>query len=334
MDKEVSAFVAEIKKGAPRPLYLLFGEEPYYIDKISQFIAENVLTEEERAFNQMVVYGKDSSIDDVISHAKRYPMMAERQVLILKEAQHLHRTIDQLLPYTLNPQPTTVLVICYKYLKLDKRKKLFKAIQENGRIFESKKIYEEKVGPWIGKLVAEKNYRISPKSCALLVESLGNDLGRIENELDKLIQFVPQGSEIGLDLIEKHIGISKDFNNFALKEALGERDVKKAARIIEYFAQNPKDNPFMVTISQLNTFYGQLLQYHGLNDHSKSNVAKILGVHPYFVKDYVVAAKNYPMKRVSGIIASLRRLDLKSKGVGANKMSQADLLKELLTELV
>src|SRR5690606_14747202 len=334
MAKEINALVAEIKKGNPKPLYLLFGEEPYFIDKMCQFIADNVLLEEERAFNQMVVYGKDSSIDEVVAHAKRYPMMAERQVLIIKEAQHLNKTIDQLLPYALKPQPSTVLVICYKHLKLDKRKKIYKAFLDNGRTFESKKIYENRLAPWIGKLVADKNYRISPKACALLVESLGVDLGRIENELDKLFQFVPAGSEITLDLIEKHIGISKEFNNFALKEAVGERDVKKAARIIEYFAQNPEDNPVMLTISLLGTFYRQLLQYHGLNDHSKSNVVKALGVNPYFVDDLVVAARNIPMKKVSGIIASLRRLDLKSKGVGANKMTHSDLLKELLTELI
>src|SRR5690606_32229043 len=276
----------------------------YFIDKMCQVIADHVLLEEERAFNQMVVYGADSSIDEVISHAKRYPMMAERQVLILKEAQHLNKTIDQLLPYALNPQPTTVLVICYKYLSLDKRKKFFKAIQQKGRTFESKKIYENRLGPWIGKLVAGKNYRISPRACALLVESLGADLGRIENEMDKLCQFVPQGSEITLELSEKHIGISKDFNNFALKEALGARDVKKAARIIEYFAQNPKDNPFVLTVSLLATFYRQILQYHGLSDHSRANVATALRIGPYFVDEIVLAAKNNPMKKVSGILAS------------------------------
>jgi len=333
MDK-ANALVAEIKRGNPRPIYLLFGEEPYYIDKISQFIADNVLDADQRDFNQMVIYGKDSSIEEVISQAKRYPMMAERQVLILKEAQHLHRTIDQLLPYAENPQPTTVLVLCYKYLKVDKRKKFFKAIEKNGMVFESPRMYEDRVGAWIGKLMAGKQYRITPKSCAILVEYLGNDLSRIENEMDKLIQFVPPGSEITPELIEKHIGISKEYNNFELKKALGERDVKKAARIIEYFAQNPKDNPLVVTIAQLQTFFSQLLQYHGLADHSKGNVAKALKINPFFVQEYVIAAKNYPMKRVSGIISSLRILDLRSKGVGANRLSQADLLKELLIALV
>ena len=168
----------------------------------------------------------------------------------------------------------------------------------------------------------------------MLVEFLGTDLSKISNELDKLTLVVPPTTEITPDLIEEHIGISKDFNNFELKKAIGERDVKKASRIIDYFAQNPKDNPFVVTVTLLNTFFTQLLQYHGLKDHSQGNVAKVLGISPYFVNEYVVAARNYPMKRVSGIISSLRTLDLKGKGVGASNMAQADLLKELLVEII
>src|SRR5690606_1531405 len=310
------------------------GEEPYYIDKISQFIADNVLTEDEKGFNQMVLYGKDTTIDDVVANAKRFPMMAERQVVIVKEAQHLSRTIENLLSYAENPQPTTVLVICYKYKKLDKRKKLYKAIQKIGELFESKKLYENQVADWIRITMAGKNYQISPKSCVMLVEFLGTDLSKISNELDKLTLVVPASTEITPELVEKHIGISKDFNNFELKKAIGERDVKKASRIIDYFSQNPKDNPFVVTITLLNTFFTQLLQYHGLNDRSSGNVAKVLGVSPYFVNEYAIAAKNYPMKRVSGIISSLRNLDLKGKGVGASNMSQSDLLKELLAEII
>ena len=333
MDR-VKEIVAEIKKGTPRPIYFLMGEEPYYIDKISQFIADNVLTEDEKGFNQMVLYGKDTTIDDVVANAKRFPMMAERQVVIVKEAQHLSRTIENLLSYSENPQPTTVLVICYKYKKLDKRKKLYKAIQRTGELFESKKLYENQVADWIRKTMAGKSYQISPKSCVMLVEFLGTDLSKISNELDKLTLVVPASTEITPELVEKHIGISKDFNNFELKKAIGERDVKKASRIIDYFSQNPKDNPFVVTITLLNTFFTQLLQYHGLNDRSSGNVAKVLGVSPYFVNEYAIAAKNYPMKRVSGIISSLRNLDLKGKGVGASNMSQSDLLKELLAEII
>ncbi len=282
----------------------------------------------------MVLYGRDTSVDEVIANAKRFPMMAEHQVVIVKEAQDLSRTIENLTAYVEHPQPTTVLVMCYKYKKLDKRKKLYKAVQKNGKLFESKKLYENQVADWIRRTLAGKNYKISPKACMLLVEFLGTDLGKINNELTKLTLVVPSSTEITPELIEQHIGISKDFNNFELKKAIGERNVGKASRIIDYFAQNPKDNPFVVTVTLLNTFFTQLLQYHGLKDHSPGNVAKVLGVNPYFVKEYTVAARNYPMKRVSGIISSLRELDLKSKGVGANNMAQSELLKELLTEII
>lgn len=333
MDK-VKEIVSEIKRGNPKPIYFLMGEEPYYIDRISQYIAENVLTEDERGFNQMVLYGKDTSVDEVVANAKRFPMMAQYQVVIVKEAQHLSRNIEQLVHYAENPQQTTILVLCYKYKKLDKRKKLYKAIQKRGELFESKKLYENQVADWIRRTLASKEYKISPKSCIMLVEFLGTDLSKISNELDKLTLIVPSTTEITPELIEEHIGISKDFNNFELKKAIGERDVKKASRIIDYFAQNPKDNPFVVTVTLLNTFFTQLLQYHGLQDHSPGNVARVLGVSPYFVNEYVVAARNYPMKRVSGVISSLRKLDLKGKGVGASNMAQADLLKELLSEIL
>lgn len=333
MDK-VKEIVANIDAGKPKPIYFLMGEEPYYIDKISQYIADNVLTEDEKGFNQMVLYGRDTSVDEVISNAKRFPMMAEHQVVIVKEAQDLSRTIENLTSYVEHPQPTTILVICYKYKKLDKRKKLYKAVQKNGELFESKKLYENQVAEWIRRTLSSKNYRISPKACVLLVEFLGTDLGKINNELTKLALVVPASTEITPELIEQHIGISKDFNNFELKKAIGERDVRKASQILDYFAQNPKDNPFVVTVTLLNTFFTQLLQYHGLKDHSPGNVAKVLGVNPYFVKEYTVAARNYPMRRVSGIISSLRELDLKGKGVGANNMAQSELLKELLTEII
>ncbi|AEM72243.1 DNA polymerase III, delta subunit [Allomuricauda ruestringensis DSM 13258] len=333
MDK-VKEIVSEINKGNPKPIYFLMGEEPYYIDRITQYIAENVLTEDEKGFNQMVLYGKETSVDEIVANAKRFPMMAQHQVVIVKEAQHLSRTIENLVPYADNPQPTTILVLCYKYKKLDKRKKLYKTIKKSGELFESKKLYDNQVADWIRRTLASKKYKISPKSCVMLVEFLGTDLSKISNELEKLTLVVPPTTEITPDLIEEHIGISKDFNNFELKKAIGERNVKKVSQIIDYFAQNPKDNPFVVTVTLLNTFFTQLLQYHGLKDHSPSNVAKVLGVNPYFVNEYVVAAKNYPMKRVSSIISSLRTLDLKGKGVGASNMTQADLLKELLSEII
>ncbi|MFS4455598.1 DNA polymerase III subunit delta [Maribacter sp. 2304DJ31-5] len=331
---EARQIVNTIKKGDIRPIYFLFGEEPYFIDKISDFIANQVLTEEEKGFNQMVLYGKDVSIDDLVSNAKRYPMMSERQVVIVKEAQHLSRTIEQLSSYVENPQETTVLVICYKYKKLDKRKKLFKIIQKNGVLFESKKLYENQVSEWLRKNLLSSGYSISHKAAILLVEYLGTDLSRINNELEKLKLVLPKQTEIIPRHIEEHIGISKDYNNFELKKAIGERNVLKATKIITYFAQNPKDNPFVLTVTLLHSFFSQLLQYHGLKDHSPKNVASTLRINPYFVNEFQTAAKNYPMKKVSKIVSSLREMDLKGKGVGTNNQHQADLLKELLIKIL
>jgi len=331
---EVKRIVTDINNGNIKPLYFLFGEESYYIDAIASHIEKNVLQEEEKGFNQMVLYGKDVTIDDIVSNAKRYPMMAERQVVIVKEAQELYRTIEQLAKYAENPQPTTVLVICYKYKKIDKRKKLYKTVKECGVVFESKKLYENRVPDWIRKHLQAKGYSISHKAAILLSEYLGTDLSRINNELEKLQFVLAKKTEITPEDIETHIGISKDYNNFELKNAIGERDMVKATRIINYFAQNPKDNPFMLTVALLNTFFTQLLQYHGLNDHSPKSVSSALRINPYFVDEIQVAARNYPMKRVSGIVSHLREMDMKGKGVGANAASQSDLLKELLTGII
>lgn len=331
---EVKRIVAEIRKGNIKPIYFLYGEEPYFIDRLSDFISNSVLTEEEKGFNQMILYGKDVTIDDIVGHAKRYPMMSERQVIMVKEAQHLSRTIEQLTPYAETPQPTTVLVICYKYKKLDKRKKLYKEVQKNGQLLESNKLYEDKVPEWLRKNLQAEGHAITHKAAMLLVEYLGNDLSRIDNELKKLKMVLPGQIEITPKHIEEHIGISKDYNNFELKKAIGERNVLKATKIITYFAQNPKDNPFVLTVTLLHSFFSQLLQYHGLKDHSSKSVASALRINPYFVQEYQVAARNYPMKRVSEIISYLREMDLKGKGLGANGLSQSDLLKELLVKII
>lgn len=330
---EVKKIVNDIKSRLIKPIYFLIGEEAYYIDKIAEYIEKNLLTEEERGFNQMLMYGKEVSIEEIVSNAKRYPMMAEYQVIIVKEAQHLSKTLDNLLAYVQNPQPTTVLVFCFKYAKLDKRKKIFKEIQKVGVLFESKKIYEDKIPDWIRKVLLGSGYTIAPKASFLLAEFLGNDLGKISKELEKLKSIIPKSQEITPALIEQNIGISKDYNNFELKKAIGERDVMKVARILNYFAQNPKDNPLVLTITLLHSFFIQLLQYHGMKDHHPKNVASVLGIHPFFVNEYQIAAKNYPMKKVSSAIANLRQLDLKGKGVGAN-IETKELLKELLFRIM
>jgi DNA polymerase-3 subunit delta len=330
---EVVKIVNDIKAGNIKPIYFLMGEEPYYIDKLSEYIEKNVLSEEEKGFNQTVLYGRDVSIEDVVSTAKRYPMMAERQVVIVKEAQDLSRTIDKIESYVEHPMPTTVLVFCYKYKTLDKRKKVTKLLAKNGVVYESKKLYENQVGDWIKRVLSGKKYTIEPKASAMLVEFLGTDLNKINNELEKLQIILPAGSTISAKDIEENIGFSKDYNVFELRKAIGERDQLKAYKIADNFAQNPKDNPLVMTTGLVFGFFIQLLKYHGLKDKNPKNVASVLGVNPFFLKDYDVAIKNYPMKKVSQIIASLRDTDVKSKGVGANSLSQADLLREMLYKI-
>lgn len=327
---EVLKIINDIKAGNIKPIYFLMGEEPYYIDRITEYLEENLLTEDEKGFNQMVLYGRDTTIDDIVANAKRYPMMSERQVVIVKEAQELSRTIEQLEKYAENPQPSTVLIFAYKYKSLDKRKKVTKTLEKHGLVYESKKMYENQVGQWIKRVLQGRGYTIEPKAMAMLVEFLGNDLSRIANELTKLEIILPKGSTITPNHIEENIGFSKDFNVFEFRKAIGEKNQLKAYQIANYFAQNQKDNPIVMTNGLVFSFFSALLQYHGLKDKSPNNVAKILRVSPYFVNDYIAAAHNYPMKKVSTIVGKLRDVDAKSKGVGANAVPQGDLLKELL----
>jgi len=304
---EVKQLVTDIKSGNLKPIYFLMGEEPYYIDKISSFIESNVLAEEEKGFNQMVLYGRDVSIDDIVGHAKRYPMMAERQVVIVKEAQDLSRTIEKLA--------------------------LYKTLKKTGIVYESKKLYENQVADWIRRVLSGNGYTINPKASQMLVEFLGTDLSKINNELEKLQLIIAKGAQITPDDIEKNIGISKDYNNFELRKAVGDKDTYKAYKIAHYFAENPKSNPMVVTVALLFNFFSQLLHYHGLKDRSPRAVASALKINPYFVNEYVAAARNYPMKKVSQVVATLREFDVKGKGVGSNAVPQGDLLKELLVRI-
>jgi len=327
---EVVKIVNDIKEGKIKPIYFLMGEEPYYIDRLSDYIEKNVLTEEEKGFNQTVLYGRDVTVDDIVSAAKRYPMMAERQVIIVKEAQDLAKSIDKFESYASDPMPTTVLVLCYKYKTLDKRKKVTKLFEKTGLVFESKKLYENQVGQWITRVLQAKKYSIEPKASAMLVEFLGTNLEKINNELEKLQIILPVGSTISAHDIEENIGFSKDYNIFELRKAIGEKNQLKSYKIAQYFSENPKDHPLLMTTGMLFSFFVQLLQYHGLKDKNPKNVAAVLKVNPFFLKDYDIALRNYPMKKVSKIVTILRDIDVKSKGVGSNSLPQHELLKEML----
>ena len=331
--KEVTQILTDLKRRIFKPVYFLSGEEAYYIDLISDYIEKNVLQEQERDFNQTILYGRDVTVDDIVSAAKRFPMMADKQVIIVKEAQDLSRTIDQLEKYAVNPVNSTILVLCYKYKSLDKRKKTLKNIQKTGLVFESKKLYENQVGQWINRVLQGRDYKIEPKANAMLVEFLGTDLGKINNELDKLQIILPKGRTISAKDIEENIGFSKDFNVFELRKALAEKNQLKSYKIVKYFSDNPKENNIVMVVGLVFAFFVQVQKYHGTSDKNPAKVASLLGVSPFFLKDYDHAIKNYDIKKVSRILNILRNIDMKSKGVGANGLPLIDLYNEMLVHI-
>ena len=330
---EFNDILSDLKSKKYKPVYFLSGEEPYFIDRISDFIEKKVLDESEREFNQTVLYGRDTDVGTIIGEAKRYPMMSDRMVVIVKEAQNI-KNIEDLDAYVNNPLDSTLLVICYKYKTLDKRKAFPKTVAKKGVLFESKKLYENKIPDWISGYLKEKKYTVTPKSSQLLTEYLGTDLAKIVNELDKLMINLPPGTEITPDHIQQNIGISKDFNTFELNDALSKRDIVKANQIVNYFASNSKDHPIPVTIASLNTFFVKLLRYHFLEDKSKDAAARALGVHPFFVSDYINAAKNYPTAKIKSIVSNLREYDLRSKGVDNASADEGELMKELIWKIL
>ena len=326
------ALMTELKAGKFKPVYFLMGEEPYFIDQIADYIVDHALNESDKAFNQLVLYGRDTDMGNIINSARKYPMMAAKQLIAVKEAQML-RNLDGLESYLNAPLASTILVFAYKYKKIDKRTKVAKLLSEKSVLFESDKIREDKVPAWIISRIKNSGIQIEPKAATLLVDFLGNDLGKIDKEIEKLLLVLPQGSKlINADMIEKNIGISKDYNNFELNRALVSHDVVKANRIIRYFSNNPRNNPFVLTIATLFFYYTKVLLYHGLPDKSKEVVAKELGINPYFVSEYQQAAKIFPLSKTKRIITWLREYDLKAKG--ASPASEGDLIKELIYKIL
>ncbi|WP_026898692.1 DNA polymerase III subunit delta [Daejeonella oryzae] len=336
--------VKDLKSRKFKPVYLLHGEESYYIDKISDYIEDNVLSDAEKGFNQTILYGKDTDIMTILNSAKRFPMMSEFQVVLVKEAQELKwgkdseddkKAVDPLLNYLEHPLQSTILVFCYKHGKFDKRKKTYKAIDKKGLVFESAQVYENKIASWIEDFVREKNYRINARAAALMAEYLGNDLSKIANELEKLMLNCVPGTEINAEDVQDNIGISKEYNVFELQNALVRRDVFKVNQIIQYFASNPKANPMPLVLGALNTYFSKVLKFHYAKDRSQQGLAKELGVSPYFVKDYEIAGRNFDKIKTFQVISYLRDCDLRSKGVDATgNTSDGELLKELVFKII
>ncbi len=331
---EFGAILQNLKKGIYHPIYLLQGEEPYYIDEISNYIEKNVLTGAERGFNQTVFYGKDSDAMTIAESSMRFPMMANKQVIIVKEAQTLNK-IEILASYAEKPLASTILVLNYKYKKLDSRTRLAKFIKKNGVIFTADKIRDYKLPDWINVYLAQRNFSITPQAAQILTSYLGTNLSKVANELNKLVIAVKDTNKITPEHIEKNIGLSKDFNIFELQNALGEKNIFKANQIIQYFGSNEKLNPIQKTTSSLYSYFSKIFKYHFLKDKSDRSAASQLGVHPYFVKDYVSAARKYSPTKLYEIIGILREYDMKSKGFGVSTMvNAAELQKEMIYKIL
>lgn len=333
--------IKDLKNRKYKPIYLLHGDEPYYIDEVSDYVEHKLLSEAEKGFNQTVLYGKDTDVMTVLNASKRYPMMADYQVVLVKEAQEMKwgsesddkKSINPLLNYLENPLPSTILVFCYKYGKFDKRKKTYKAIEKSGLVFESSPLYDSKVPAWVDGYLTDKGYRANQQASLMLAEYLGNDLSKIANELDKLMLNVAAGQEITLKHIQDNIGISKEYNVFELQTALVKKDAYKVNQIINYFEANPKANPIALVLGNLNNFFSKVLIYHYVKDKSPQNLARELGVSPYFIKDYEQAARSYNYGKTMNIISYLREYDVKSKGVESNT-GPGELMKELMFKIL
>ena len=333
--------IKDFKNRKLKPVYLLHGEEPYFIDVVSNYAEHELLSDAEKGFNQTVLYGKDTDIMTVLNAAKRYPMMSDYQLVVVKEAQDMKwgkedddkKGIDPVLSYLENPLRSTVLIFCYKYGKFDKRKKTYKAIDKNGLVFESTSLYDNKIPAWIEDYAADKGYKIDGPASAMMAEYLGNDLSKIANELDKLMLNVTKGHTITLQHVQDNIGISREYNVFELQSALSRKDPFKVNQIINYFEANPKSNPMVLVLGNLNNFFSKVLLYHYAKDKSPQNLARELGVNPYFIKDYELAARSYNYGKTMQIISLLREYDLKSKGVDSNN-GPGELMKELMFKIL
>lgn len=315
------------------PIYFLQGEEAFYIDAITEMLEANVVEDLYRDFSQTVVYGRDVGPREVASLCKVYPMMGTHQLVIVREAQDMDK-IEELEQELDRFPPSTVLVINYKYKKLDGRKSFAKKVAQKGVLFESKRPYENQIPDWIIKYLKQKNFSISPVAAQLMADFLGNDLGKLRNELEKLIIPMPGGGNISEKEVEANIGISKDFSIFELQKALSQRDHQKAFRIVHYFGANSKEYPLIRNIILLYQFFAKLVRYHQTADKSRNNVASVLGINPFFVEDYITAARTYPLPKALNAIHLLMEYDLKSKGVGVNNTDDGELYKELIFKLM
>ena len=332
--KEFESIRKDIQNRKFKPIYFLYGDETFFIDQLTADLQQYVLTDEEKTFNEHIFYGNDITIEDIVLQARQFPMMSEFQLIIVKEAQHLSKQLEKLENYVLNPAYSTVLVFNYKYAKPDGRTKTISRIKKDFVLAESAKIYENQIAVYIRNLVKNKGLQIDPKAEIMLSDNIGNNLSRIHNEIDKLSVVLKDKKKITPEIIERHIGISKDYNNFELMNAIAYGDFKKAFEIVKYFGQDPKNNSIYFTLAVMYNFFSKMLIVHTVQDKSSSNLASKLKISPYFVKEYTAAAQRYPLKKVTAIIGYLREADVKSKGIGSTgNVTEEQLMRELLYKI-
>jgi DNA polymerase III subunit delta len=324
--------ITDWKRKVFKPIYWLEGEEEYFIDKVVDYAERNILNESEASFNLTVFYGKDAQWSDVVNACMRYPMFADRQVVILKEAQQM-RDILKLESYIERPLASTVFVVAYKEKKVDGRTKLAKTLKEKGELLTTKKMYDNQLPEWTSGLVQSKGYDISQKALLLLVDHIGNDLNRIDNEIDKLLVNMGSRTKISEDDVEKYVGISKEYNPFELQNALAKKDIEKAIKIVNYFEANPKAAPIQLVLPSLYTLFSKAYMIFAQNTKDEKTIAAAIGVNPFFVKDYMAAAKNYGPQGVENALLLLHHYNLRSIGVGDTGTSDAALMKEFVIKV-
>lgn len=338
MAQKPEIVLKDLQAGKYAPIYFLQGDEAYYIDQIANYIENHALLPAEKGFNQTVVYGKDVTMSQIMGSAKRFPMMAQRQVVIVKEAQEIADLRNEagknmLSAYCEKPLPTTVLVFCHKHKKIDSRTKLAKTLAKSAVVIDTKKLYDNQLPNKVTEIITEKGYKISAKASVIFAEHIGNNLNRIVNEADKLLLNLAEGTEITEAHIAEHVGVSKEFNTFELQDAIGQKNILKANQIINFFASNPKDHPVIPIIALLFGYFSKLLLMHHSTDKSKPALAKKLGINPYFIDGYQRAGRHYPLSKVVQIISLLRRADLQSKGVNST-LKDGEILKELVFKIL
>ncbi|HET9057558.1 MAG TPA: DNA polymerase III subunit delta [Chitinophagaceae bacterium] len=329
----VEKIISDWEKRSFRPVYWLEGEEDYFIDKVMNYAEHNILSESEVGFNLSVFYGKDANWADVINACMRYPMFAEKQVVLLKEAQQM-RDVEKLESYIENPLYSTILVVSYKEKKVDGRTKFAKLLKEKGEFLSTKKMYDNQLPGWTNDFIQSKGFTIQPKALHLLVEHIGNDLSRIVNEIEKLLININKRKEITGDDIENYVGISKEYNVFELQQALVKKDLQRAVQIIQYFESNPKAAPIQQVLPVLYNFFSKVYTIYGLPSNDDKSIAASLGVSPFFVKDYKTASANYDFQATQKTLLLLHQYNLKSIGVGDSGTSDASLLKELVYKII